>query len=103
MYYLDAELSLNSLAKKLNLQPHELSRIVNVGLKKSFTDLINEYRVAEVIRKMKDPAYHHLTILGIAFEAGFSSKATFNRAFKQVLGKNPVDYKHDLVKRGFIS
>jgi putative ABC transport system permease protein len=102
-YYQDPELSLNSLAEKLHLQPYELSRIVNTALKKSFSDFINEYRVAEVTRKMKDPAYRHLTLLGIAIESGFNSKTTFNRAFKQVFGKNPIDYKNELEKRGFIS
>jgi len=98
LYYKDPELSLSSLAEKLDLSPHELSRIVNQTFKKSFSDLINEYRVAGVVRKMQDPAYDHLTLLGIALESGFNSKTTFNRAFKQVTGKNPVDYKNELKK-----
>jgi len=97
-YYQDPELSLSSLAEKLDVTTHELSRIVNQTFKKSFSDLINEYRVADVVRKMQDPAYDHLTLLGIAFESGFNSKTTFNRAFKQVTGKNPVDYKNELKK-----
>ncbi len=97
-YYRDMELSLASLAEKLGLSPHELSRIINTALKKSFNDFINEYRVAEVIRKMHDPAFDHITLLGIAYESGFNSKTSFNRIFKQVTGKNPVDYKTGLKK-----
>jgi putative ABC transport system permease protein len=93
LYYQDPELSLRTLAEKLDLHPNELSRIVNTALKKSFNDFINEYRVADVARKMHDPAYAHLTLLGIAFESGFNSKTTFNRAFKQMTGKNPAEYK----------
>jgi len=92
-YYQDPELSLGSLAEKLELTTHELSRIINTVLKKSFNDFINEYRVAEVKRKMQDVAYDHMNLLGIAYESGFNSKTTFNRAFKQATGKNPVDYK----------
>jgi len=98
LYYLDPELNLRSLAEKLSLHPNELSRIINTVLKKSFSDFINEYRVVEVSRKMQDPAYDHLTLLGIAFESGFNSKTTFNRTFKQMTGKSPVAYKSELKK-----
>ncbi|WP_121808133.1 ABC transporter permease [Mucilaginibacter kameinonensis] len=97
-YYLDPELSLRSLAEKLELHPNELSRIINTVLKKSFNDFINEYRVAEVIWKMQNPAFDHLTLLGIAFESGFNSKTTFNRAFKELTGKSPAEYKSELKK-----
>jgi len=92
--YKDPELSLNSLAEKLELTSHELSRIVNTVLKKNFSDFVNEYQ------KMQDPAHDHLTLLGIAYESGFNSKTTFNRAFKQITGKSPAAYKNDLKKEG---
>jgi putative ABC transport system permease protein len=98
LYYQDPELSLSSLAEKLELTTHELSRVINVVLKKSFNDFINEYRVAEVARKMQNPANDHITLLGIALESGFNSQSTFTRIFKQMTGKSPVEYKNDLKK-----
>ncbi len=97
-YYQDPELSLNLLAERLELTTHELSKIINTVLKKSFNDFINEFRVAEVARKMEDPAYDHITLLGIAFESGFNSKSTFNRAFRQMTGKSAAEYKNELKK-----
>jgi len=97
-YYEDPELTLNSLAKKVGLHTHELSRVINTALKKNFFDLINEYRVQEAIRKMQDPAYEHLSLLGIALESGFNSQSTFSRIFKQMTGKSPLDYKNNLKK-----
>lgn len=97
-YYQDQELSLNSLAEKLGMHPHELSRIINIALKKNFNDFINEYRVQDVAAKMQDPAYDRITLLGMAYDAGFNSKATFIRAFKQLTGKNPAEYKRELAK-----
>ena len=94
-YYREPGLSLSSLAEKLGIGPHELSRIINTALKKSFADFINEFRVRDITVKMQDPAYDHLTLLGIAFESGFNSKSNFNRAFKQVTGKTPIDYKKE--------
>jgi len=96
--YEDAELTLTTLAVKLNIHPHDLSRIINVGLEKNFSDFINEFRVREVARKMQDPAYDRLTLLGIAYESGFNSQRTFNRVFKEMTGKAPVEYKSSLKK-----
>ena len=98
LYYKDPELSVSSLAKKLGLNSRELSRTINTMFRKSFNDFINEYRVRDVTRKMQDPAYDRITLLGIAWEAGFNSKSTFNRIFKQMTGKSPVEYKLALKK-----
>jgi putative ABC transport system permease protein len=97
-FYEDAELTLTSLAVKLNIHPHDLSRIINVGMEKNFSDFINEFRVRETARKMQDPAHDRLTLLGIAYESGFNSQRTFNRVFKEMTGKTPVEYKNGLKK-----
>lgn len=94
-YYQDPNLSLGSLAEKLGLHTHELSRIINTILKKSFNDFINEFRVQEAIRKMQDPANDHITLLGIGYESGFNSQTSFNRIFKQLTGKSPLEYKNE--------
>jgi putative ABC transport system permease protein len=96
LYYQDPELSLSLLAQKLELTTHELSRIINTVFKKSFNDFINEYRVREVIGKMQDPANDHLTLMGIAYDSGFNSPSTFHRAFKEMTGKTPAEYKKEL-------
>jgi ABC-type antimicrobial peptide transport system permease subunit/AraC-like DNA-binding protein len=96
MFHQDAELSLSALAEKLGIHPHELSRIINIALKKNFNDFINEYRILDVVQKMQDPAYDRITLLGIAYDAGFNSKTTFIRAFKQLTGKSPAAYKREL-------
>ena len=93
LFYKDASLTLASLAKALQITPHELSRIINQGTGKNFNDLINEYRIKEVIRKMQDPTYQRMTLQGIAYESGFNSKSTFNRTFKQLTNQSPLEYQ----------
>lgn len=94
--YEDADLTLATLAFQMKMTTHELSAIINVGLGKNFNDFVNEFRVREVIRKMQDEHYDRLTLLGIALESGFNSKRTFNRVFKEMTGKTPVEYKSAL-------
>ena len=96
--YQDPDLSLNSLGEAVGVHPREVSRIINLAIGKNFNDLINEYRILDVMRKMQDPAYHRFTLLGIAQSAGFNAKTTFNRAFRQVTGKSAAEYKNDLKK-----
>lgn len=96
--YEDPDLTLATLAAKLNIPPHELSRVINMGLEKNFSDFINELRVRDIVQKLQEPAYEQLTLLGIAYEAGFNSKTTFNRVFKEMTGKTPVEYKNSLKK-----
>jgi putative ABC transport system permease protein len=97
-YYEDPELSLSTLAAKLEIHPHELSRVINTVFKKGFNDFINEYRVTDAAHKMHDAAYDNMTLLGIGFEAGFNSQRTFNRVFKEMTGKTPVEYRNSVKK-----
>jgi len=90
--YLEPELTLTELAKKIGTNASLLSKVINGIYGKSFNDYVNEFRVQEAIRLLETPAYRNFSLLAIAYDAGFNSKSTFNRAFKKVTGKNPKDY-----------
>jgi AraC-like DNA-binding protein len=95
--YLDAELTIQDLSAKINISKHHLTQILNNHLGKNFFTFVNEYRIDEVKRKLADPAFDHLTILGIAFDCGFNSKSSFNNIFKQYTGYTPSEYKKQIV------
>jgi AraC-like DNA-binding protein len=90
--YLNCDLSLSELAQRLKTNTSILSQVINNGFGKNFNDFVNEYRVNSFKEKIQQSEYEHLTFLGIAFECGFNSKATFNRAFKKFTGLTPNDY-----------
>lgn len=91
--YRDPELTLTDLANALGTNASLLSKIINRSFGKNFNDFINHYRVTEVKNKLANPANANLTIMSIAYDAGFNSKATFNRAFKKHTGQNPKTYQ----------
>ncbi len=91
--YLESELTLMQLANRLGISSHHLSQLLNERLKVTFFDYVNQLRVEEVKRLLCDPASSQKPILELAFEAGFSSKSTFNSIFKRVTGQSPSVYR----------
>jgi len=90
--YANPELTLTDLAKKLETNTSLLSKVINAGFGQNFNDFINYYRVEDVKQKLQTEAAGQVTIMSIAYDAGFNSKATFNRAFKKFTGKSPKDF-----------
>lgn len=90
--YLEPDLTLPDLARRLHTNPVGLSQVINIGAGKNFNDFVNEYRVEEFKRQVRDPANGHLSLLGQALNCGFNSKATFNRAFKKFTGLSPKEF-----------
>lgn len=97
--YLDPDLSLSKFASHTNIPSKTISAVLNQHQRISFNDFINTYRVKEVSERMLDPAKQHLTISGIALEAGFNSQATFQRAFKNAMGISPREYMSRHLKK----
>lgn len=90
--FLNPDLTLTELSKRISIPANQLSRVINAGFGKNFNDFINEYRVEAVKVALSDSEFSHFSILGIAFECGFNSKATFNRVFKKFTGHSPSEY-----------
>ncbi len=91
-FYLNADLSLNDLASKLDIHPNYLSEIINKKENKTFYDYINTHRVNEFKKQIAIPKNHQFTLMAIAYDCGFNSKSSFNRHFKKITGKTPSQY-----------
>jgi len=91
--YLDPELTLNSLSEKLDVKSYLLTRCLNSHFGKKFNDYINELRKEELKALLKDGKNEKFTLLSLAFDVGFNSKASFNRAVKKITGKSPSQLK----------
>jgi AraC-like DNA-binding protein len=90
--YMNPELSLPAVAVSLEASRNQLSEVINKVHNKNFYEFINAYRVEEVKNLMADPKNKHFKLISLAYDAGFNSKATFNRIFKQMTGMTPSEY-----------
>lgn len=79
-----------SFAKKLGVREHVLSRIINMYFNKSFSELANEYRVAEAKELLSGTEQ---AVTAIAYDVGFSSITSFNRVFKELTELSASDYR----------
>lgn len=90
------ELNLAELATESGFSRHQVSEIINSCFGRNFYDYINDFRLEEFKRLAQDPASRNLTILGLALESGFNSKATFNSFFRRRTGMTPSEYVKSL-------
>jgi len=92
--YLIPLLTIEKLSEKLSIQPWLLSYVINRAFNQNFFNFVNNYRVEEVKKKLKDPENKNKTILQILYEAGFNSKSTFNSVFKKFTGTTPKQFRN---------
>lgn len=93
--YQEPSYSRSDLAKELDISETALSRIINVHYKKSFPQIMNEYRLEDAKRLLRQT---DAPVKTIAAEVGFNSLASFNRVFKTEVGVTPSEYRSKVYK-----
>ncbi len=94
--YLNPELNLSDLAEELDMTRAQLSQVINVGFNKNFNDFVNGFRVDAFKEKLNEGQHKQLSLLGIAYDCGFNSKATFNRVFKKLTQSSPTEFLNSI-------
>lgn len=94
--YENPKLTLTDVSKLLETNTKTVSNSINSGFEMNFNDFINHYRIEAVKEKLKNGDHKKSTLLGIAFDCGFNSKATFNRAFKKSTSLSPKAFLQKL-------
>jgi YesN/AraC family two-component response regulator len=92
--HLDSEISLTGLSEQLNLSRHHLSQIINENFNTNFFDFINQQRIREAKRLIKENP--ETSISDLIYTVGFSNRVSFNKAFKKHTGLTPSQFKMSL-------
>ena len=91
---LEPELTLSALSGRIAIPEHRLRRLIGKGLGyRNFAAFLNDHRVEEAKRRLADPLRVREQIATVAFDLGYASLATFNRAFRQIAGTTPSEYR----------
>ncbi len=83
-------ISLDTMAKELHLSKYHISRLINRGLSQNFNQYVNSLRVSEACSQLRET---EKKIVDIAEDVGFGTSRSFNRAFKDILGMTPAEYR----------
>jgi YesN/AraC family two-component response regulator len=88
------ELSLNQVAKAVNMSTFYFCKMFKKICGINFTDYVARVRIEKSKNLLLNP---NLRVSEIAFEVGFQSLTHFNRVFKKLLGQSPTDYRAQLL------
>ncbi len=90
--WLNPALNLALLASHTRISAKTISAVLNQHLDKSFNEFINGYRIDAIKSRLLSAEDKNLTIAGLAYECGFNSLPTFQRAFKAIQGESPSEF-----------
>lgn len=90
--YFEPALTIGQVAKRSGYPEYLVSAVINRRLGGSFWDYINRLRIEAARVRLAD-TNDTRTILDIAYACGFTSKSTFNAAFKKQVGETPSTYR----------
>ena len=92
--YREEGFTIRRLADKLDIREYQLRRLINGHLGfRNFNSFLNQYRIKEVARQLLAPDTRHLPVLSIALDMGYRSLSPFNKAFKEITGMTPTEYR----------
>ena len=90
--YREPALTIGHVARRSGYPEYLVSAVINRRLGGNFWEYINRQRVEAARACLADPVDTR-TILEIAYASGFTSKSTFNAAFKRQVGRTPSGYR----------
>ena len=90
--YKNPDINLVELANKVNIHPNYLSQVINEKTGNNFYVYINNLRIQAVLSMIENPQNRNLKLISLAYDCGFSSKSSFNKYFKTIVGKTPSEY-----------
>ena len=91
--FLDEDLNRERLGAVIGLHADQLSELLNQVMGVDFYEYIRQHRVEAAKRMLVEEPER--TVLSIAHAVGFNSKASFNRNFKAIVGRTPVEYRRN--------
>ena len=95
--FLENNLTLSVLSKKINTNSNYLSKIINTHKNLNFSSYISYLRIEYCLEKLKsDSKFRKYSITAIAFEIGFNNVESFSKAFYKTTNMYPSTFIKEL-------
>jgi AraC-like DNA-binding protein len=97
-------LTIGALAERLGEHEYKVRQLINARLGfRNFGAFLNHYRVREARKVLSDPRQRHLGVAEVAYRFGYSSLGPFNRAFKEIVGQTPTEFRKAALEREILA
>lgn len=90
------KITLSEVAEKTYVSQWHLSKLLNRHLDQNFSEILNNIRIKEAQKLLRDPS---LRIGDIAEKVGFIDMAHFSRVFKKNIGISANEYRNTIAQR----
>lgn len=92
--YKETGLTLKALADRVGVPEYRLRQVIHEQLgHRNFNSFIHSHRIRDAAQQLVDETLRRTSILTIAQSVGYESINTFNRAFREVTGVTPSEYR----------
>lgn len=88
--HLREDLNRESVAKAVGISPSHFSRLLKEAKGRTFTDLLNQYRIERASSLLVRTSR---TLAEIAGESGFCDQSYFSKVFRRYKGQTPARYR----------
>jgi len=89
----ERQISLDEIADEASMTVPAFCRYFKKTTGKTFTKLVNEYRVVHATKLLSES---NSSITDISYECGFNNFSHFNKLFKEFTGENASKYRSDM-------
>ncbi len=86
------QINVEDVAELTHLTVPSFCRYFKKVTNKTFTHFVNEYRITHSLKLLSEQP---LSITEICYESGFNNFSYFNRTFKSIVGKSPLEYRKE--------
>ncbi|GAA3571068.1 AraC family transcriptional regulator [Snuella lapsa] len=86
-------ITLDEIADRVSMTVPAFCRYFKRATGKTFTQLVNEYRVVHATKLLNES---QMSIADICFECGFNNFSHFNKQFNEVTGKSASQYRKEI-------
>ena len=86
------EITLDQIAKVAHISPHSFCRYFRSRIKKTFSRFLIEVRIGHACKLLAETSK---SVADICYESGYNNFSNFNRHFKSITQKTPLEHRKD--------
>lgn len=95
MQNFSSDLTLNQVSEIANMSPNVFCKFFKQRTRKTFVNFLNEVRIGNACKLLVNEDYN---ISDICYRSGFNNLSNFNRQFRKIVNKTPLQYKKEILK-----